>query len=83
MTYAADERIDAYIAALPGRAPPSEDIKVVMEWLLPGLLCSCCETVTFAEPPPPSGPGRHWQPSVCRACPRAPTKTSETPLPLR
>ena len=22
------------------------------EWLLPGLACPCCGTVTFAEPPP-------------------------------
>ncbi|MGH3183578.1 MAG: IS66 family transposase, partial [Streptosporangiaceae bacterium] len=24
----------------------------VTEWALPGLVCSCCGTVTFAEPPP-------------------------------
>jgi transposase len=31
------------------------DVKVartVTEWALPGLLCPCCGTVTFAEPPP-------------------------------
>jgi hypothetical protein len=27
-------------------------IKTVTEWLLPGLSCSCCGTVTFAGPPP-------------------------------
>jgi hypothetical protein len=26
--------------------------RTVTEWLLPGLLCPCCGTVTFAEPPP-------------------------------
>ena len=26
-------------------------IKMVTEWALPGLLCPCCGTVTFAEPP--------------------------------
>jgi transposase len=29
-----------------------EVIKKVTEWALPGLECPCCETVTFAEPPP-------------------------------
>jgi hypothetical protein len=29
-----------------------EVIRTVTEWLLPGLLCSCCGTVTFAEAPP-------------------------------
>jgi hypothetical protein len=24
----------------------------VTEWLLPGMLCACCGTVTFADPPP-------------------------------
>ena len=27
-------------------------IRKVTEWLLPGLECPCCGTVTFAEPPP-------------------------------
>jgi hypothetical protein len=27
-------------------------IRKVTEWLLPGLECRCCGTVTFAEPPP-------------------------------
>ena len=26
-------------------------IKMVTEWALPGLVCPCCGTVTFAEPP--------------------------------
>ena len=29
-----------------------EVIRKVTEWLLPGLECPCCGTVTFAEPPP-------------------------------
>ena len=29
-----------------------EIVRKVTEWALPGLLCPCCETVTFAEPPP-------------------------------
>ena len=29
-----------------------EVIRKVTEWLLPGLACPCCGTVTFAEPPP-------------------------------
>ena len=29
-----------------------EVIRKVTEWLLPGLVCPCCGTVTFAEPPP-------------------------------
>ncbi len=29
-----------------------EIIRKVTEWLLPGLACRCCGTVTFAEPPP-------------------------------
>jgi hypothetical protein len=29
-----------------------EVIRKVTEWALPGLLCPCCGTVTFAEPPP-------------------------------
>ena len=29
-----------------------EVIRKVTEWALPGLLCPCCETVTFADPPP-------------------------------
>ena len=29
----------------------AEIIRKVTEWLLPGLLCPCCGTVTFAEPP--------------------------------
>jgi len=30
----------------------AEIIRKVTEWLLPGLACRCCGTVTFAEPPP-------------------------------
>jgi hypothetical protein len=30
----------------------AEIIRKVTEWLLPGLLCRCCGTATFAEPPP-------------------------------
>jgi transposase len=30
----------------------AEVIRKVTEWLLPGLMCPCCGTVTFAEPPP-------------------------------
>jgi len=30
----------------------AEVIRTVTEWLLPGLQCPCCGTVTFAEPPP-------------------------------
>ena len=30
----------------------AEIIRKVTEWLLPGLVCRCCGTVTFAEPPP-------------------------------
>ncbi|MGH3124083.1 MAG: IS66 family transposase [Streptosporangiaceae bacterium] len=29
-----------------------EVVRTVTEWLLPGLVCPCCGTVTFAEPPP-------------------------------
>ena len=29
-----------------------EVIRKVTEWLLPGLVCPCCGTVTFADPPP-------------------------------
>ena len=29
-----------------------EVIRTVTEWLLPGLVCPCCGTVTFAAPPP-------------------------------
>jgi transposase len=29
-----------------------EIVRKVTEWALPGLLCPCCGTVTFAEPPP-------------------------------
>jgi transposase len=29
-----------------------EIVRKVTEWLLPGLSCPCCWTVTFAEPPP-------------------------------
>ena len=29
-----------------------EVIRTVTEWLLPGLACPCCGTVTFAAPPP-------------------------------
>ncbi len=34
-----------------------EVIKKVTEWALPGLLCPCCGTVTFAEAPPGAHPG--------------------------
>jgi hypothetical protein len=27
-------------------------VRVVTEWLLPGLACPCCKEVTFAAPPP-------------------------------
>jgi len=37
-----------------------EVIRKVTEWLLPGLQCPCCGTVTFAEPPPGAHAG-----SVC------------------
>jgi transposase len=30
----------------------AEIARTVTEWLLPGLCCPCCGTVTFAEPPP-------------------------------
>ena len=30
----------------------AEIIRKVIEWLLPGLACRCCGTVTFAAPPP-------------------------------
>jgi hypothetical protein len=30
----------------------AEIVKKVTEWLLPGLACPCCGTVTFAAPPP-------------------------------
>jgi hypothetical protein len=30
----------------------AEIARKVTEWLLPGLCCPCCGTVTFAEPPP-------------------------------
>jgi len=29
-----------------------EIVRTVTEWALPGLVCPCCGTVTFAEPPP-------------------------------
>jgi transposase len=29
-----------------------EAVRKVTEWLLPGLLCPCCGTATFADPPP-------------------------------
>src|ERR1019366_4816465 len=29
-----------------------EILRKVTEWLLPGLACPCCGTVTFAKPPP-------------------------------
>jgi hypothetical protein len=35
----------------------AEFIRKVSEWVLPGLLCPCCGTVTFAEPPPGAHPG--------------------------
>jgi hypothetical protein len=35
----------------------AEIIRKVTEWLLPGMLCACCGTVTFADPPPGLHPG--------------------------
>ena len=35
----------------------AEIIKTVTEWALPGLVCPCCGTVTFAAPPPGAHPG--------------------------
>jgi transposase len=35
----------------------AEIIKTVTEWALPGLLCPCCGTVTFAAPPAGAHPG--------------------------
>jgi transposase len=35
----------------------AEITRKVTEYLLPGLLCPCCGTVTFAEPPPGLHPG--------------------------
>jgi transposase len=32
-------------------------VRKVTEWLLPGLSCPCCGTVTFAEPPAGAHPG--------------------------
>jgi transposase len=32
-------------------------IRKVTEWVLPGLACACCGTVTFAEAPPGAHPG--------------------------
>ena len=40
-----------------------EFARTVTEWALPGLLCPCCGTVTFAEPPP----GAHRRLGVLRA----------------
>jgi transposase len=37
-----------------------EIVRKVTEWALPGLACPCCETVTFAGPPPGA-----YQGSVC------------------
>src|SRR5271155_2855941 len=34
-----------------------EVIRTVTEWLLPGRVCPCCGTATFAEPPPGAHPG--------------------------
>ena len=44
----------AQAAAEPGWAQviDVEVIRTVTEWLLPGLVCPCCGTVTFAAPPP-------------------------------
>ena len=36
----------------------AEIIRDVTEWLLPGLACPCCGTVTFAEPPAARTRGR-------------------------
>jgi hypothetical protein len=36
-----------------------EILRKVTEWLLPGLACPCCGTVTFAEPPPAAQLPRH------------------------
>ena len=30
----------------------AEIVRTVTEWALPGLVCACCGTVTFAAPPP-------------------------------
>src|SRR6266550_8094868 len=35
----------------------AEIIRKVTEWLLPGLACRCCGTVTFGDPPPGAHPG--------------------------
>ena len=35
----------------------AEIVRKVTEWLLPGLACPCCGTVTFAAAPPGAHPG--------------------------
>jgi transposase len=47
-------RLDGAAAAGPRWAQviDVDVIRKVTEWLLPGLECPCCGTVTFAEPPP-------------------------------
>jgi transposase len=44
----------ARAAAEPGWAQviDAEIVRTVTEWALPGLVCPCCGTVTFAAPPP-------------------------------
>ena len=46
--------LDGAAAVNPGWAQviDVEVIRKVTEWALPGLVCPCCGTVTFAEPPP-------------------------------
>ncbi len=49
-----DAGLDGAEAAEPRWAQviDAEIARKVTEWLLPGLSCPCCGTVTFAEPPP-------------------------------
>ncbi len=49
-----DAGLDGAEAAEPRWAQviDAEIARKVTEWLLPGFLCPCCGTVTFAEPPP-------------------------------
>jgi transposase len=48
-----------------------EVIRTVTEWLLPGLACPCCGTVTFAGPPPGAHPGSVCYGAVLNAAGRA------------
>jgi hypothetical protein len=41
----------------------------VTEWLLPGLACPCCGTVTFAEPPSARHAGTMSYGTVLKAAP--------------